>query len=90
MTSLFHIDRLMIMGLVAGALTTCSGMPQLYKSWKTRSTHDLSLVTLSMSNLGVFLWMIYGLGIRSLPVILSNGVGLTVLMWTLYLKIRYK
>lgn len=90
MKSLFHIDWLMIIGLAAGTLATCAGIPQLYKSRKTRSTHDLSLVTLIMSNLGVFLWLIYGFGILSLPLILSNGVGLTVLTWTLYLKIKYK
>jgi MtN3 and saliva related transmembrane protein len=90
MNSLFRIDWKVVIGLVAGALGTCAGVPQLYKAWRSRSTRDLSRMTLIMSTCGAFLWLIYGFGILSLPIILANGVGLAVLMSTLYLKIKHK
>jgi len=90
MNELLHIDWRVWVGFVVGALSTCAGMPQLYKAWRTRSTRDLSLITLLMSNLGAALWLIYGITILSLPLILANGVGLTVLVMTLSLKIKYK
>lgn len=90
MNELLHIDWRVWIGFVAGALSTCAGMPQLHKAWRTRSTRDLSLITLLMSNLGASLWLIYGISILSLPLIVANGVGLTVLVPTLSLKIKYK
>jgi MtN3 and saliva related transmembrane protein len=90
MNSLFRIDWTVVIGLAAGTLCTCAGMPQLYKAWRTRSTRDLSRGTLIMTTSGVLLWLIYGFGILSLPIILSNGVGLVVLVPTLYLKIKHK
>jgi MtN3 and saliva related transmembrane protein len=90
MNRLFQIDWKVIVGLVAAVLGTCAGMPQLYKAWRTRSTRDLSRVTLVMSTSGALLWLIYGFGILSLPIILANGVGLVVLGSTLCLKIKHK
>jgi MtN3 and saliva related transmembrane protein len=90
MNELLHVDWRVWVGFVAGALSTCAGMPQLYKAWRTRSTRDLSLTTLLMSNLGASLWLIYGIAILSLPLIVANGAGLTVLVSTLSLKIKYK
>jgi len=90
MNELLHFDWRVWIGFIAGALSTCAGMPQLYRAWKTRSTRDLSLITLLMSNLGTSLWLIYGIAILSLPLIAANGVGLTVLVMTLSLKIKYK
>jgi MtN3 and saliva related transmembrane protein len=90
MNELLHIDWKVWVGLVAGALSTCAGMPQLHKAWRTRSTRDLSLIALLMSNLGTSLWLIYGITILSLPLIAANGAGLIVLVMTLSLKIKYK
>ena len=90
LNELFRIDWRALVGFVAGALATSAGVPQLCKAWKTRSTRDLSLVTLIMANAGTFLWLIYGVSVFSLPLILANGVGLTVLTATLSLKLKYK
>lgn len=90
MNELSHIDWRVWVGFVAGALSTCAGMPQLHKAWRTRSTRDLSLITLLMSSLGALLWLIYGIAILSLPLIVANGAGLTVLVSTLSLKIKHK
>ena len=90
MNELLRIDWRVWVGFVAGALSTCAGMPQLHKAWRTRSTRDLSLPTLLMSSLGALLWLIYGIAILSLPIIVANAAGLMVLVSTLSLKIKYK
>ena len=90
LNELFRIDWRVLVGFVAGALSTSAGIPQLLKAWKTRSTRDLSLITLIMGNAGTFLWLVYGVSVLSLPLILANGIGLTILATTLGLKLKYK
>ncbi len=48
------------LGLLAGTLTTISFVPQVWQTWKTRSTKDLSLGMLLIFTLGIALWLIYG------------------------------
>lgn len=42
-------------GLLAGSLTTISFLPQVIKTWKSRSAKDLSLVMFPLFCVGVFL-----------------------------------
>ena len=84
------INPVTVLGLVAASLSTFAGLPQLWKVWRTRSTRDLSLITLGMGCSGAVLWLFYGSYIGSLPVLLGNAVGLSILSLTLYFKLRYK
>lgn len=87
---LFRIDGVALVGFAAAVLSTFAGVPQMVKAWRTRSTSDLSLLFLSMANAGCLLWFLYGILIRSLPIIAANTVGIIVLGTTLYFKLRYK
>jgi hypothetical protein len=40
-------------------------------------------------NLGVFLWLIYGIALGSAPIILANTVTLALALTILALKLRY-
>jgi MtN3 and saliva related transmembrane protein len=84
------MDWVMVMGLVAGTLTTIAFVPQLLKTWKSRSAEDVSLGMLITFCTGVFLWLLYGLFIRSLPVILANVVTLLLAGTILVLKLKYR
>lgn len=84
------MDIATIIGLVAGTLTTASFVPQLVKAWKTKSTTDISLAMYLIICTGIFLWLVYGILIGSLPVILANGVTLTIALLILLLKLRYR
>ncbi|MCL4512138.1 MAG: SemiSWEET transporter [Bacteroidetes bacterium] len=77
-------------GFIAAVLTTTAFVPQFIKVWKTRSTQSISLRMYLMLCTGVLLWLVYGFEIRSLPVILANGVTLVLTLAILVLKIRYK
>jgi len=78
-----------ILGLVAGTLTTASFLPQVIKTWKTRSVGDISLVWSMTLTLGIGLWFSYGLMIGELPVILANGISLLFSLSLLAMKLKF-
>jgi len=86
---MFRFDFVAVLGFVAALLSTFAGVPQMVKSWRTRSTYDLSLAFLLLGVSGCLLWLIYGFLLESLPLVAANTVGLGVLGTTLYFKLRY-
>nr|MBI3613744.1 SemiSWEET transporter [Nitrospirota bacterium] len=83
------MDTIMLLGLAAGTLTTVAFYPQLIKTWKTKSARDMSFGMLATFCIGVFLWLVYGLLIHSIPVIVANVVTLVLAGAILALKIKY-
>ena len=78
-----------ILGYVAGTLVVGSLLPQTIKSWKTKSTKDLSLWRYIIYILGLVLWVTYAIIIKNGPVAVMNGIGLALASSILYLKLRY-
>ncbi len=83
------MDLTMILGLLAGTMTTIAFLPQLIHTWKTRSAKDVSLGMFLIFTTGVLLWVIYGLMIQSLPIIAANTVTLVLAGAILVLKFRF-
>jgi MtN3 and saliva related transmembrane protein len=83
------MDITMMIGLLAGLLTTLAFVPQLTKTWKSKSAKDVSLVMLGTFTTGVLLWLIYGVLIQGPPIIAANVVTLLLAAAMLALKIRY-
>ncbi len=79
-----------LLGFTAGFFSTAAGIPQVIKTWRTRSTRDLSLLTVLMGWTGCLLWLIYAFCIGSLPMLAANGVGFFVLSLILAFKLKYK
>ncbi len=84
------MNTIQLLGLVAGSFTTAAFIPQVVKTWKTRSAKDLSLGMFSIFCLGVVLWLVYGLLIMDIPVIVANVVTLLLASFLLFLKLRWK
>ncbi|WP_017653061.1 SemiSWEET transporter [Fortiea contorta] len=84
------MDFITILGLTAATITTISFLPQMIKTWRRKSAKDVSLVTLITFIIGIFLWLIYGIFLQSLPIILANGVTLVFNLIILWLKIKYR
>ncbi|WP_378179331.1 SemiSWEET family sugar transporter [Aquimarina sp. SS2-1] len=84
------IDSIEILGLIAAVLTTAAFLPQVYKTWRTKSTQSLSLSMLLIFESGVICWLFYGFLIDSLPIILANAVTAISGFLLLYFKFRYK
>ena len=79
-----------VLGLLAGALTTISFLPQVIKTWTSRSAKDISLGMFLTFCSGVVLWIIYGIAVRDLPVIATNLATLILASTILWLKLKYK
>ncbi len=78
-----------IIGALAAAITTFAWLPQILKILRERRAGDISLITTSTLASGVFLWVLYGLAIGSLPVILANAVSLLFILSIVALKLRF-
>ncbi|KAA1243188.1 SemiSWEET family sugar transporter [Aquimarina sp. RZ0] len=84
------IESVEVLGLLAAVLTTASFLPQVYRTWKTKSVESLSLSMLIIFEAGVLCWLVYGFLIDSLPVMLANFVTAISGFLLLYFKFRYK
>jgi MtN3 and saliva related transmembrane protein len=84
------MNIIQLLGLTAGSLTTIAFLPQVIKTWKTRSAKDLSLGMFSLFCLGVVLWLVYGLMVKDVPVIAANLLTLLLASTLLFFKLRFK
>lgn len=84
------MNAVILLGLAAAALTTIAFVPQVMKTWKTKSAKDLSLGMYSIFCSGVLLWLIYGFIREDIPIIVANIVTLLLALTLLYFKIFYK
>ncbi len=85
-----HYSEAMIqaVGFIAGALTTVAFIPQVMRTWRTRSTEDLSLAMLVVFNVGVALWLVYGIALGEAPMMLWNSATLPMSLLLLGLKLQ--
>ena len=60
--------------------------PQVFKTLRTKSTSDLSASWLIMMTVGVFLWVIYGSYLVSMPIMAANIVTLGCLILLVWVK----
>jgi MtN3 and saliva related transmembrane protein len=74
-------------GFIAAACTTACYLPQLYRSWKTRSTGDLSLTMIAALAAGCCLWMLYGIMRADVMLTAANIVSLALVLGILFFKL---
>lgn len=84
------MDAESIVGFAAGALTTIAFLPQVVRTWRTKSTRDISLGMFLVLCSGIMLWLVYGFLTQDLPLLLANGVTFCLAATILFLKLRYK
>ena len=77
-------------GMVAAVLTTIAYVPQVVKIYRTKSARDVSFRMFSLLATGVSLWLVYGIMMRSAPLIFANFVTLALSLTVLGLKIKYE
>jgi MtN3 and saliva related transmembrane protein len=82
-------DLVTALGLLAGTLTTVAFLPQVIRTWKSKSAKDLSLIMLGTFTVGVLCWFIYGVMIGSLPIIIANAVTFVLAGINVILKLTY-
>jgi MtN3 and saliva related transmembrane protein len=84
------MDTGVLIGYIAGALTTISFVPQVVRAWKLKETRDLSLAMLMLFAAGILLWTYYGIRTGSVPIIAANVITFVLILVLLGLKIRYR
>ena len=77
-----------LLGYVAAALTTLSFAPQAWLIVRTRDVSGVSLGMYSALVSGIVLWLVYGLLIRSWPLVVANAVTLSLAGSILVMKLR--
>ena len=87
MSQFNYID---LFGFSAALLTTIAFIPQLYKTWQTKSAEDVSLIMLILFITGLICWIIYGLKIQSIPILVANIITFIFNFSILILKLTYR
>ena len=77
-------------GYAAAFCTTTAYVPQVLRVWRTRSTRDISLRMFLVLVTGLGLWLTYGVWKGEPPIIIANGVTLTLAGTILFFKVRYR
>jgi len=76
-------------GYLAAFLTTCSFVPQAWKTFRTRDVSGISLGMYSVFACGVALWLAYGVLVQAWPIVLANAITLALASCILAMKLRY-
>ena len=83
------MDPTVLVGFLAGFLTTVAFVPQVTKIWRERSAKDLSLKTFIAFTIGIGLWLLYGILEGRLPLIVWNGISLCLSAAILAMKVKF-
>jgi MtN3 and saliva related transmembrane protein len=75
-------------GLFAAALTTAAWLPQIWRTWQTRSAGDLSWGYLGVTGTGMASWFTYGLLAGDAAVVLTNVLTIALLFLLAVLKMN--
>ncbi len=91
-TPLLSIPAEMVeyIGYFGSFLTAITFVPQVYKSWQSKSVGDLSSWMVAIVITSAIVWLVYAFAINSGPVIVANTVVLTLTLVLLYFKISFR
>jgi MtN3 and saliva related transmembrane protein len=84
------MEAIEILGYVAGTITSLVFLPQVIKTWQTKSAKDISLTMFLFATTSVILWLIYGIIIKNGSIIYTNSTVLFLSCIMLYFKLKYK
>jgi len=83
------MEALDILGLTAGSISGITFIPQVIKTWKTKSADDISLLMFTFATLSVVMWLVYGLIKKDIAIIYTNSLVLICSLIMLYFKFRF-
>ena len=79
-----------IIGYMATFFSSISFLPQVMKIWRTRSAHDISMITLVLLFSNASLWCVYGVMIDAQPIWMTNTIVLGMILTMIYFKLRFR
>jgi len=81
---------ILVVGFGAAIGTTAAWLPQVGRTWKSRSARDFSWGYLGLFMMGVFLWTMYGVLRGDLVVVVANSITLLLVILVGFIKAREK
>jgi len=76
-------------GYTATFLTIIALLPQVWQVVRTKRARDISLASFLLLFGGATCWLIYGLGLGELPIILTNGIIMTLQATIISYKLKF-
>lgn len=77
-----------IIGACAAVGTTAAWLPQVFKTWRSRSAEDFSWSYLALFSSGVSLWLVYGVMKKDGVIMAANGITLLLVLTVAFVKMR--
>lgn len=78
-----------ILGLIAGTLSCITFVPQIFKTWKSKSVKDISVSSFLIVVSSTIVWIFYGILINSISVLLTNIVVFFTAIIMLWMKWKF-
>lgn len=85
-----QLEFIVILGFVAGLLTSVSMLPQVIKTYKKKQAEEVSLLMLLVLMAGICLWIWYGFKKEDYPIMITNAISLFINISLVVLRHRYK
>ena len=82
-----------ILGTVGSLILCASAIPQIFKTYRTKSSGDLSIVYLATLMFGLMLLMVYSIYVRDFVFIFGNtlalsSTGVMIFFWFKYREMK--
>jgi len=84
------MSLLAVLATISGIIASSAYYPQAYRIVKRKSAQDISLPSFMMFGLGIFIWLLYGIELRNLPIIIPNIFALVGCFLVLVLSVYYR
>lgn len=78
-----------IVGYMATVTGTCVMLPQVYKTFKTKSVEDVSWGMLVIYFFNGIFWLTYGVLLGAAPLIITNLLALIICTTQITLQVKY-
>jgi MtN3 and saliva related transmembrane protein len=65
-----------VLAVIFGTIMALANIPQAFKIFLRKSAKDVCLLTYLILLVGTVSWILYGIEIKSFPLIFANSVGL--------------
>jgi MtN3 and saliva related transmembrane protein len=79
-----------MVGYFGSLLSSITFIPQVIKTWRSRSAGDLSLLMMCIVFTSTVVWLIYGIGLMLWPVILCNSIICALSLLLIFFKLTFK
>ncbi len=83
------MEPIEFLGFTAGGLVAISLLPQVIKSWRTKSTKDIAILWTLINLVGQILWVTYGYYIESVSLVAMSSLTLIMTVSLIILKLKF-